>query len=414
MPHDVFLSYSRQNTELMQKICSDLRIAGFTVWTDENIDRGMWQKIIEQAIDDTKCMVVILSPSAKNSEWVNGEINYARAKKKVIFPLLLDGDDGTSVPLSLISTHYFNIRDNYKIEIGKLISAIGRQLNNSGIEHPKLITNDVDNSQASADSPPTLTEFSSLEPWNPFDQLRLLYFLLWKPERLQLYRGARWKAVEKTAIWIISAMSWIPLFAPLIGYTIGTVRVPGKEGGFNLYLVIGGVICLTGWFVTPFIVKRNTELMGIILLIFTAFLSFSAHLFISGATGIAFTAGGGVTAIAALIVTCISIGTAAGIALRLGNANLGIPGGITIAFLVFIILFHTQLGLQLSAQLGVQGGLAGAISGAVALGVAIAIEENLRHIRRTRLSGVLAIIISVNFIVMIGLYVLGGWFLLGG
>jgi len=46
MSHDIFISYSRRDTERMQQIRDGLRAAGLTMWTDEGIEPGTqsWKK----------------------------------------------------------------------------------------------------------------------------------------------------------------------------------------------------------------------------------------------------------------------------------------------------------------------------------------------------------------------------------
>ena len=44
-------------------------------------------------------MVVVLSPNAKASPWVNREISYALELKRDVVPILIDGDIASSVPI---------------------------------------------------------------------------------------------------------------------------------------------------------------------------------------------------------------------------------------------------------------------------------------------------------------------------
>src|SRR5262249_9184032 len=95
MQHHVFLSYPREDTAMMERIRDDLRSKGLTVWTDENLKPGTssWKDAIEKAIENAGCVVVILSPDAKQSEWVKKEIDYAVEVCDLrIFPVLVRGD----------------------------------------------------------------------------------------------------------------------------------------------------------------------------------------------------------------------------------------------------------------------------------------------------------------------------------
>lgn len=123
---DIFLSYSRQETDLMQRVCSDLRNYGFTVWTDETLKPGeeSWKRAIESAIEASRCIVVILSPGAKKSEWVERELEYARAQGRRIFPLLAKGNDQNAIPFELIRAQRADIRHDYESGMRALVNAV--------------------------------------------------------------------------------------------------------------------------------------------------------------------------------------------------------------------------------------------------------------------------------------------------
>jgi hypothetical protein len=50
-----------------------------------------WDKIIRDQIDTCAAFVVIMTPDADESDWVNREINRAEQQRKPVFPLLLKG-----------------------------------------------------------------------------------------------------------------------------------------------------------------------------------------------------------------------------------------------------------------------------------------------------------------------------------
>lgn len=130
-PYEVFLSYSRNDVDMMIRVRDDLRSSGFKVWTDEDLEPGSpsWQKSIETAIEIVKALVVLLSPHAKQSVWVEREVTYARAQKCPIIPVLIDGNEGNAVPLSLINAQRLDlVTKGYLPEINKLVSAIQAEL----------------------------------------------------------------------------------------------------------------------------------------------------------------------------------------------------------------------------------------------------------------------------------------------
>ncbi len=126
---DLFLSYCRDDRLVMHVLRDNLRSLGFNVWIDEEhltVGTPEWQHAIEEAIKHAGAMVVLLSPGAKASHWVNNEILYAQARRKRIFPVLLAGDNLTAIPLSLLSAHYADMRGraSYEDEFRKLVKGL--------------------------------------------------------------------------------------------------------------------------------------------------------------------------------------------------------------------------------------------------------------------------------------------------
>jgi serine/threonine-protein kinase len=130
MQHHGFLSYSRKDSDIMQRVRDELRGAGLTVWTDEGIEPGtpLWKDAIESAIENAGCMIVILSPDAKKSIWVKRELEYAEAQEKHIFPLLVRGDKNDAIPFTLIGAQFVDIRNDQAKQINSLVLAIRKHL----------------------------------------------------------------------------------------------------------------------------------------------------------------------------------------------------------------------------------------------------------------------------------------------
>jgi hypothetical protein len=108
----IFLSYSREDAAIMEQMRSALQDAGCGVWTDEDLSRGSddWQKAIEASIETARCLVVLLSPTAKNSVWVRREISYAETQEVPIFPILARGTPKDAVPAAVINHQRADIR----------------------------------------------------------------------------------------------------------------------------------------------------------------------------------------------------------------------------------------------------------------------------------------------------------------
>jgi hypothetical protein len=144
MAHDIFLSYSRKDSAMKDRVKQTLEDAGLRVWTDDKLTPGTpeWFQAIERAIDLTHVLVVLLSPDAKQSEWVQKEIGYAKAVKKSIFPVLVRGEENESTPFQIFGTQYVDIRNiqRYTIELQRLTGAIGSTLGIVGLSQNALET----------------------------------------------------------------------------------------------------------------------------------------------------------------------------------------------------------------------------------------------------------------------------------
>ena len=123
----VFMSYSRIDEEFMRRITTFLRKQGIKVWVDnENLIPGtpIWEEEIERAINGAFAVVVVLSADAKRSEWVRREITYADQYEKRVFPVLVGGDEDSSIPIRLITRQFVDIRSNEEVGLNSLSAAI--------------------------------------------------------------------------------------------------------------------------------------------------------------------------------------------------------------------------------------------------------------------------------------------------
>jgi outer membrane protein assembly factor BamB len=88
----VFISYSHDDGEYVDRLKRHLADAGLIVWTDRGIDYGsQWSATIATQLDGCAVFVPVMSPRSRRSAWVRKEILYAQENSKTILPLLLDG-----------------------------------------------------------------------------------------------------------------------------------------------------------------------------------------------------------------------------------------------------------------------------------------------------------------------------------
>jgi formylglycine-generating enzyme required for sulfatase activity len=126
--HDIFLSYSRKDENLMQQIKQQFVGAGLSVWTDEGIepDTRSWKRAIQKAILNTASVACVLSPDAAESRWVQEELDFAELHDKPIFLIMARGDEKSSIPFGFAAHQWVDIRetDNYDSQMSHLIECI--------------------------------------------------------------------------------------------------------------------------------------------------------------------------------------------------------------------------------------------------------------------------------------------------
>jgi DNA-binding response OmpR family regulator len=102
---DLFISYSRQDVARIEMLAALLERSGWSVWWDRQIKTGAsFDKVIEQALNDARGVIVAWSRASVESDWVRAEAAYALEKSKLL-PLRLD--DATP-PLRFINTQTVN------------------------------------------------------------------------------------------------------------------------------------------------------------------------------------------------------------------------------------------------------------------------------------------------------------------
>lgn len=128
----VFISYSHQDLEFVNKLKNDLEDIGVIPLIDrlelrvgDNIKQA-----VDRMIDRCDYVIYVSSENTKNSSWSNKEIEQAVKREKKILPVLLS--DGT-LPEVLNGVYYADFTETY--EHG--ISALERTLSGNKPAHHK-------------------------------------------------------------------------------------------------------------------------------------------------------------------------------------------------------------------------------------------------------------------------------------
>lgn len=92
--YDIFISYSRLDIELAQKIKKELEEkTNLTFWMDlDGIESAsQFEEVIINAIDSSKAVIFLLSEHSMKSEYAKKEVRYASGVQKKLIPVKIDG-----------------------------------------------------------------------------------------------------------------------------------------------------------------------------------------------------------------------------------------------------------------------------------------------------------------------------------
>ncbi len=423
MPHHIFLSYSRKDSDMTTRVRRDLGIAGLDVWKSENLTHGTaaWHKAAEKAIKQSLCIVVILSPDAKESEWVKRQLAHARDYNKRVFPIVAEGNEADVIPDELIDTAFFDMRSDYAAGLEQFITALYAHLNIKG-SIPKRLTTPTEpqeNSNPSSVQKPSAVftlpnfqnredtpshDFSAFKTWNPIDQVRLLGWLFADPARYTAFQSQVGKEkAKKAGLWLTSTLIWLPFLIPMLGIQLGLTPT-NKTGAITESFPIWAVVIILGWFLTGFQTSENSGqsifLRGITAVVIVGGITFSLVF------GLANIMAGGLALATALVVAIIlSLEVAA-------NLTFYLVAGM-VAGLIIGLLLDSQDGGLFGVVIGFIFAFVFLIFARMARGVALIANRSSR--KRTVPGGMsILLALGIAYSVLIWIYWLGGWRVVSG
>lgn len=132
MEYDVFISYSRKDTAIVDQFVRSLTGAGYRVWIDrEGIYSGdQFATNIVEAIENSKILLFFSSVNSNASEWTVREIYYALSEHKTIIPIKIDtAKYDKRIALNLILIDFIQYQKNdFSSAAERLIASVAKHL----------------------------------------------------------------------------------------------------------------------------------------------------------------------------------------------------------------------------------------------------------------------------------------------
>lgn len=121
--HNVFVSYSRVDSQFVLKLCTELRRDGANLWLDQlDIATGAtWDIEIEKALEACDCLLFIVSKASASSNNVLNEVYYALEEKKRVLPVKIDD---CKIPFRISRLQYIDLSINYDNGFENILKAL--------------------------------------------------------------------------------------------------------------------------------------------------------------------------------------------------------------------------------------------------------------------------------------------------
>jgi TIR domain len=126
----VFISYSHENRDFVDKLAVHLTLSKVHVWVDRwelHVGDSIIAKI-QQVIQEASALIVVLSHASVQSEWCKKELSAGlvrelEEKRVVVLPLLLED---CQIPMFLRDKLYADFRTNYDAGLRQVLEAVAK------------------------------------------------------------------------------------------------------------------------------------------------------------------------------------------------------------------------------------------------------------------------------------------------
>lgn len=135
----VFISYSRQDREFVEKLTDALSAAGVETWTDvSNIAPGQnWQEQIEHGLLGAEVLLYVSSRNTSTSQWMEHELHAFTKGTGRVIPLIVDSAGEQSLPNALRQFQWADFRGDFDSAIQRLVEGLASLRQSKPLARPE-------------------------------------------------------------------------------------------------------------------------------------------------------------------------------------------------------------------------------------------------------------------------------------
>lgn len=132
--YDVFISYSRKDAKIADKICKALDARGVKYFIDRKgvYSGGQFLQVLAESILSSKLLLLLCSRNSYDSEYTQKEINFAIQHKLTIIPYIID--DSTMPSLYQLACANLNQREMKGFSPEELAKELSERLSGSSCD----------------------------------------------------------------------------------------------------------------------------------------------------------------------------------------------------------------------------------------------------------------------------------------
>lgn len=161
----LFVSYAREDFEIVSKVISLLKEQGINTWSDELLQPGQnWEVKIFEALSNAAGLLVFVSEKSLSSNWIRKELSEAlKNQEKLIIPVVIDST--ANVPEELRQFQWLDISEvKNKKELRDYTVRIAHTIEKNFNERSKSYPGFSDSRRAQEMADELRNQFHSHEP----------------------------------------------------------------------------------------------------------------------------------------------------------------------------------------------------------------------------------------------------------